>query len=86
MPPLNGIWNVEINTPAYVLWKYRYTKDCEVHSVNEAYKCLLYTFIGKRNFTIFFPCTAQVTLKCEKTISVITFLKLGTQKPSKSQV
>lgn len=86
VPPLNGLWNVEINTPAYVPWKYIYTKDCEVLSVYKAYKCLLYTFIGKRNFTVFSPCTVQIALKCEKTISVIMFLKLGAQKPSKSQV
>lgn len=83
---LNGLWNLEINTPAYVPWKYKYIKDCEVLSVNQAYKCLLCAFIGKRDFTIFLPCAVQITLKCEKTISVIMFLKLGTQKPSKSQV
>lgn len=55
VPQLNGLWNTDINTPSYVPWKHKYAKDREVFSGNGAYKCLLYTFIGKRNFTIFFP-------------------------------
>lgn len=84
VPQLNGLWNTDINTPSYVPWKHKYAKDREVFSGNGAYKCLLYTFIGKRNFTIFFSRTVQITLKSEKTISVIMFLKLGPRKLRKS--
>lgn len=71
---------MDINATSYVPRKNKYAKDYEVLSVNGAYKCLLYTFIGKRNFTMFSTCTVQITLKCEKTISAIMFMKQGPLK------
>lgn len=46
---------MDINTNSDVCWKNKYTNDYDMLSVNGAYKHLLYMFIGKRDFTIFFP-------------------------------
>lgn len=85
LPQLSGLWNMDINTTSYVPWKNKYTKDWGALSKWGIQMPSVHIY-RKEKLHSFFPRTVQIALKCEKTISVIMFLKPGSRKLRKSQV
>lgn len=85
LPQLSGLWNMDINTTSYVPWKNKYTKDWGALSKWGIQMPSVHIYRNEK-LRSFFPRTVQIALKCEKTISVIMFLKPGSRKLRKSQV